>query len=199
MTHLGLISALKVQNVTDDLLCQSRHLHISSYFLQAALQPDLPDLLAHAHSLGLTTSLDTNWDPSGKWYGFDELLQQVDVFLPNENEALALTGAASVESAATQLCQKCGTVALKLGALGALAVQRDGIARTPALPVRVVDTVGAGDTFDAGFVYGFLQGWSLEKSLQLGVACGSLSTQSAGGTFGQPTLEHAMKYVSSSG
>ncbi len=199
LTHAGLIAALNVKDVTEDLLHQSRHLHVSSYFLQTTLQPDLPALFAHARSLGLTTSLDTNWDPSGEWRGFDELLRQVDVFLPNENEALALTGAVSVESAAARLCQKCGTVALKLGALGALAERGDKIARTPALPVEVVDTVGAGDTFDAGFIYGFLHNWSLEKALQLGVACGSLSTQSAGGTFGQPTLEHAMKYVSSAG
>jgi len=198
LTHAGLIAALKVEDVTEDLLRQSRHLHVGSYFLQTALQQDLPDLFAHARSLGLTTSLDPNWDPSGKWHGFDKLLQQVDVFLPNENEALAVTGAVSVDDAVNALRQKCGIVALKLGAQGALAGRGDETARAPALPVRVVDTVGAGDTFDAGFIYGYLRDWSLEKALRLGVACGSLSTQSAGGTSGQPTLKEAMKYVSAS-
>jgi sugar/nucleoside kinase (ribokinase family) len=196
LTHPGLISALKAKDVNEDLLRQSRHLHVSSYFLQTALQPDLPELFARARSLGLSTSLDTNWDPAGKWQHFDELLEQVNVFLPNENEAMALTGAGSVDEALNVLRQKCGTVAMKLGAQGAIASQGDDTARVPALKVKVVDTVGAGDTFDAGFMYGYLQGWSLEKTLQLGAACGSLSTQSTGGTFGQPTLEHALKYVS---
>lgn len=199
LTHPGLIPALAAADLPDALLRQTRHLHVASYFLQTALQPGLPGLFARASAFGLSTSLDTNWDPSGKWQGFDELLRQVDVFLPNENEALALTGAVSVESAAARLSRKCGTVALKLGALGALARRGDETARVPALQVQVVDTVGAGDSFDAGFIYGFLHDWSLEKALQLGVACGSLSAQSAGGTYGQPTLEYAMKYVSASG
>jgi sugar/nucleoside kinase (ribokinase family) len=76
--------------VTNDLLRRSRHLHIASYFLQIALQPGLPDLFARAHTLGMTTSFDTNWDPSGEWRGFDELLCRVDVFLPNEYSARSL-------------------------------------------------------------------------------------------------------------
>jgi len=199
LTHPGLIAALTAADVTDGLLRQARHLHVASFFLQTALQPGLPDLFARAHALGLTTSLDTNWDSSGEWRGFDELLQQVDVFLPNENEALALTGAVSVESAADILCQKCGTVALKLGALGALASHSDETVRASALPMQIVDTVGAGDTFDAGFLYGFLHGWSLEKALRLGAICGSLSTRAAGGTTSQPTIDEAMKHVSYSG
>jgi len=199
LTSLGSMADLRAEDVTDGLLRQSRHLHVASYFLQTALQPDLPDLFTHAHDLGLTTSVDTNWDPSGQWRGFDELLRQTDVFLPNENEALALTGAASVESAAEMLCKKCGTVALKLGAQGALTYREEGIVRVPALKLQVVDTVGAGDTFDAGFIYGWLEGWSLEKTLSLAAACGSLSTRAAGGTAAQPTLEEALQYVPSAG
>lgn len=195
LTHTGLIAALKVEDVTEDLLRQSRHLHVGSYFLQTALQPGLPDLFAHARSLGLTTSLDPNWDPSGKWLGFDELLRQVDVFLPNENEALAMTGTVSVAAAVNALRQKCGTVSLKLGAQGALACRGEETVHVSALKLQVVDTIGAGDTFDAGFLYGYLNGWSLEKALSLAAACGSLSTRSAGGTSAQPTLEEAMRYV----
>jgi sugar/nucleoside kinase (ribokinase family) len=197
LTHAGLIAALKVEDVTMDLLSQSRHLHVGSYFLQTSLQPGLPDLFAQARSLGLTTSLDPNWDPSGRWLGFDELLQRVDVFLPNENEALAMTGAASVEAAANKLRQNCGTLALKLGDQGALACRGDETARVSALKLQVVDTTGAGDSFDAGFLYGYLNGWNLEKALSLAAACGSLSTRSAGGTAAQPTLEEAMRYVQS--
>jgi sugar/nucleoside kinase (ribokinase family) len=199
LTYPGLIPALTTTEVTNDLLRRSRHLHIASYFLQTALQPGLPDLFARAHALGLTTSLDTNWDPSGEWRGFDELLCRVDVFLPNENEALALTGTKEIESAIQRLGESCKVVAIKLGADGAIARRGGETARAPAIPVEVVDTVGAGDTFDAGFLFGWLNGWSLEKTLSLAVVCGSLSARAAGGTSAQPTLDEAMKYVPFSG
>jgi len=199
LTYPGLIPALTATEVTNDLLRRSRHLHIASYFLQTALQPGLPDLFARAHALGLTTSLDTNWDPSGEWRGFDELLCRVDVFLPNENEALALTGTKEIESAIQRLGESCKVVAIKLGADGAIARRGGETARAPAIPVEVVDTVGAGDTFDAGFLFGWLNGWSLEKTLSLAVVCGSLSARAAGGTSAQPTLDEAMKYVPFSG
>jgi sugar/nucleoside kinase (ribokinase family) len=195
LTHLGAIDRLQVEQVTDSLLGQARHLHVASYFLQTALQPGLPDLFRRAHALGLSTSLDTNWDPSGEWNGFDELLRLTDIFLPNENEVLALSGASTVDAALQVLCLKCGWVAVKLGARGATACRGETIATAAAPSIRVVDTVGAGDTFDAGFLYGVLNGWSLEKTLSLAVACGSLSTRSAGGTSSQPTLDEAMKYV----
>ncbi len=199
LTHPGAINRLRAEQVPNLLLQRARHLHISSYFLQTALQPGLPDLFQRAHTLGLTTSLDTNWDPSDAWRGFDELLGQVDIFLPNEQEALALTGTSSAGAAAGVLARKCGLAAVKLGAKGALACRGEQVAQAGALPVQVVDTVGAGDTFDAGFLYGWLNGWSLEKALALATACGSLSTRAAGGTSAQPTLDEAMKYVQPAG
>jgi sugar/nucleoside kinase (ribokinase family) len=199
LTYPGLIPALTATEVTNDLLRRSRHLHVASYFLQTALQPGLPDLFARAHDLGMTTSLDTNWDPSGEWRGFDELLCRVDVFLLNENEALELTGTKEIESAIQRLGESCKVVAIKLGADGAIARRGGETARAPAIPVEVVDTVGAGDTFDAGFLFGWLNGWSLKKTLSLAVVCGSLSARAAGGTSAQPTLDEAMKYVPFSG
>lgn len=195
LTYSGLMSALKADDITDALLSQSRHLHVASYFIQTALQSGLPGLFTRAHALDLTTSLDTNWNPFGEWRGFDELLQQVDVFLPNEKEALALTGAVSIEAATDSLRRKCGTLAVKLGPQGALAFHGKETAKSSALSIQVVDTVGAGDTFDAGFLYGQLSGWTMENSLSLAAVCGSLSTRAVGGTSAQPTLYEAMKYV----
>jgi sugar/nucleoside kinase (ribokinase family) len=195
LTHPGLIAALKAEDVTDSLLRQTRHLHVASYFLQTSLQSGLPDLFVRARSIGLTTSLDTNWDPSGEWRGFDTILRLTDIFLPNDKEALALSGASTLKKALKLLSLKCQVIAVKCGRSGALASHGNETAYAKALPVHVVDTVGAGDTFDAGFLYGWLNGWGLEKTLLLAVACGSLSTQAAGGTSAQPTLEEAMKYV----
>ena len=121
LTHLGSIDRLNAGQVTQELLQKARHLHIASYFLQTALQPGLPDLFQRAHALGLTTSLDTNWDPDETWRGFNELLRGVDVFLPNENEALAISGASNVEAALEILKQRSRVVAIKCGRSGAIA------------------------------------------------------------------------------
>ncbi len=195
LTHAGAIADLRAEAVTDDLLQKSRHLHVSSYFLQKNLQPGLPNLFQRARSLGKTTSLDTNWDPSGGWNGLNELFPCTDVFLPNENEALAISQARTTGQALKRLGRQTGTVAIKRGAEGSLACRGGETASACALSGSIVDTVGAGDTFDAGFIFGFLKGWSLEKTLWFATICGSLSTRAAGGTASQPTLDEAMKFM----
>ena len=90
-------------------------------------------------------------------------------------------------------------MAVKQGKTGALAVAGTELATASALVMDVADTVGAGDTFDAGFIYGFLSGWELQACLQLGIACGSLSTRRPGGTEGQPTLAEAQQALAQHG
>jgi sugar/nucleoside kinase (ribokinase family) len=193
LTYIGAINALRPQQITDKLLRQTRHIHIASYFLQTQLQPGVLDIFRRARARGLSTSLDTNWDPEDKWVGIEDVLSETTIFFPNEREGAALTGEETPQEIVDKLASRAEIVALKMGADGAIAQQGNRIYRSPALKVDVVDTVGAGDNFDAGFVYGFLQGWPLEKSLKLAVICGSLSTQAPGGTDGQPTIETAMK------
>jgi sugar/nucleoside kinase (ribokinase family) len=196
LTHPGLIPALRAADIPEMLLRRSRHLHVASYFLQTRLQPELPALFLRVRELGLTTSLDTNFDPSVKWTGFEELLTVTNVFLLNEREAISLSGEMNVDSAANKLVPKVEVLAIKMGALGALGAQKSQIVQAPSIPIKVIDTVGAGDSFDAGFIYGYLHEWKLKKTLQLACVCGALSTKKAGGTEGQPRLEEAMKYVS---
>ncbi len=195
LTHLGLIPSLTAADIPPGLLQKARHLHVASYFLQTGLQPGLNGLFRQAHQFGLTTSLDTNWDPAEKWQGFDSLLGQVDVFLPNENEARSITGQDDLPAAMLVLAEKSTLAAVKCGAKGAWLRKGDTGIQVPALKVEVVDTVGAGDSFDAGFLYGYLNGWELKKTLALAAVCGSLSTRAAGGVSGQPTLEEALGYV----
>jgi sugar/nucleoside kinase (ribokinase family) len=195
LTHPGLIAELQASDISDELLRQSRHLHVASYFLQTKLQPDLPNLFQRAHSLRLTTSLDTNYDPSEQWLGFDELLSVTNVFLPNEKEAVSLSAEVNVDLAADRLGSRVEALAVKLGAEGAWGVRNGARVRVASIPVKVIDTVGAGDSFDAGFLFGYLNSWSLEKSLRLACVCGALSTQQAGGTNGQPTLEQALTFL----
>ncbi len=195
LTHPGLIAALQASDIPEALLRSARHLHVASYFLQTDLEPGLPDLFRQARAWGLTTSLDTNYDPSERWTGFDELLSTTDVFFPNKTEALSIAQSEDVESAAKQLSDRCKLVAIKLGADGALLRRKDETICVPALTVDIIDTVGAGDTFDAGFLYGYLKGWELEKSLQLATACAALSMRASGGTAAQPTLEEALAFL----
>jgi sugar/nucleoside kinase (ribokinase family) len=192
LTHMGSIAALHAGQVSDAWLTRARHLHVASYFLQTGLQVGLPDLFWRARSLGLTTSLDPNWDPAGEWRGLTQALEHTTIFFPNEAEVLALTQASDA-AAAVRVLSTQALVVVKLGAQGAIALQGDLIARAAALHVPLVDSVGAGDSFDAGFIYGYLNNWSLEASLKLAVACGSLSTRASGGTAGQPTLTEAMQ------
>jgi sugar/nucleoside kinase (ribokinase family) len=201
LTYPGAIGALRPEQVDRSLLRRARHLHVGSYYLLDALRPGLPSLYAEAHEAGMTTSLDTNWDPSGQWDGrLAEVLLHCDVFLPNEAEARAIARRETLPEALEVLAALVPVVAVKLGAQGGMAYANlakvsspsQGSIRVPALSVDVVDTTGAGDSFDAGFLYGYLNGWPLDRVLRLACACGSLSTRASGGTTGQPTLEEAL-------
>lgn len=196
LTYPGSIPALRFGEIDLDYMQTARHLHLGSYFLLTGLHPHIPALFDLAHQAKMTVSLDTNYDPHEAWdSGVRRALERADVFLPNEVESRAISGASGLDQALDRLSSKVKTVVVKLGAQGAAARQGQNVARVPALPVDLVDTVGAGDSFDAGFIYGHLAGWDLERSLRLGVICGSLSTTRAGGVQAQPTLEEALGYV----
>lgn len=190
LTHPGTMPLLRLAQLDEALLAQTRHLHVGSYFLLDALRPDLPGLFARARAQGLTTSLDTNWDPAGAW-DVAAMLPQVDIFFPNENEVLFMGGDEDFATALDVLAQQVETVAVKLGPRGGLARRGATAVSAPALPVDVVDTTGAGDSFDAGFLYGHLHDYALGDALALACACGSLSTRAPGGTAAQPTLAEA--------
>ncbi len=196
LTYSGSIAALTAERVDRALFGRTRHLHVGSYFLQTGLQNGLPELLAQARVEGLTVSQDTGWDPHERWNsGFWETLAQTDVFLPNVNEARAITGAADAETALEALVQKVPLVTIKQGAEGAIARRGEKTVRAVPPSVQVVDTTGAGDSFAAGFVYGYLADWSLEKTLRLACACGALATRKPGGTNGQATLAEALEAI----
>lgn len=192
LTHLGAISALREDQVDRALLRSSRHLHVGGFFLLDALRPDLAALFREAREAGLTTSLDTNWDPRDAWN--DELasvLEHTDVLLPNAEEAMRIAGTSDLDAAVAELGRRVPTVAVKLGGDGGRAIRGQGEAFAAALEVDLVDTTGAGDTFDAGFLHAYLDGRTLEEALRFACACGSLSTRAAGGTSAQPTLAEA--------
>jgi sugar/nucleoside kinase (ribokinase family) len=194
LTAPGTVPLLRDEDIPEELVRRSRHLHVGSVFLLDALRPRLAARLAAARRAGLTTSADCNWDPGETWDGgIRDILGETDVFLPNAAEAARIAGTADVEAAARALVAAGPrVVAVKCGSDGAFAVERDGtLTRVPSLAVEAVDTTGAGDSFDAGFVAGFLAGRHARDCLALGVAAGALSTLRVGGTASQPTLPEA--------
>ncbi|MFV2044563.1 MAG: carbohydrate kinase family protein, partial [Anaerolineales bacterium] len=194
--YSGAISKLRVEHVTDEVLAQSKHLHISSYFLQTDLQPGLPALLHRTRSQGLTTSLDTNWDPKEEWGPeLGAVYLHIDILLPNAQEARFLGRAKHWLEGAQALSAQGPTVVVKRGSEGAVVVKGSQTVAAGSIQTEVVDTTGAGDNFDAGFLYGYLAGWPIEWSLKLAIACGSLSTQAVGGTGYQPELDEALRAV----
>jgi sugar/nucleoside kinase (ribokinase family) len=193
LTYLGTIAALRFDEINLDLIGRARHLHLGSYFLLDSLIPDIPRLFRAAHEGGLTVSLDTNYDPQEQWdSGLQDALRHADIFLPNETELCAIGGSRDVPTALRSLSQRVPIVAVKQGAQGATAQQGEVIACAESIPVKVVDTTGAGDSFNAGFVYGYLAGWPLARALRLGCICGALSTRTAGGTGTQATSSEAL-------
>jgi sugar/nucleoside kinase (ribokinase family) len=195
LTFPGTIAALSADGVIPEVIGRTRHVHVASYFLQTALTPALPDLFRRAHRAGATTSIDPNWDPDERWdSGIREALAITDVFLPNAEEAIRIAGRDDPADAARALAALGPLTAVKLGADGALAATRDGeTIRANALAATdPVDTIGAGDCFDAGVLAALLNGWSVARALTLACACGALSTRAIGGATAQPTLEEAL-------
>lgn len=196
LTYLGTMSEMTAAMVDQQLLARARHVHVTSYFLQHALQPDLPALLKSVRQRGGTTSIDTNWDPDERWAdGIQDVLAEVAVVLPNEAEALALTGSDTVGSAAETLGRVVPDVAVKRGARGGYARQGDAVVTAPSLVVDVRDTTGAGDSFDAGYVYGLLRGLSPHDRLRAACICGALSTRGFGGTAAQATEAELLQHL----
>jgi sugar/nucleoside kinase (ribokinase family) len=189
LTNMGAIPELRPEEVDPALLKNARHVHLGSYFLQEGIQEGLAELFARARAQGTTTSLDPGWDPAEDWdAGLEEALRETDVFMPNEEELLAITREAAVERALETLVGV-PTVVVKRGASGALSRSRKETARCVPPTVEIVDTTGAGDSFDAGFLFGMLRGYDLERALGLGCLCGALSVTGAGGVEAQPDLQ----------
>jgi sugar/nucleoside kinase (ribokinase family) len=193
LTAPGTIPGLRGELIDPSLIARARHVHVSSYYLQTALTHALPGIFDHVHDGGGTTSIDPNWDPTGAWDGgLVDVLEHTDVFLPNAMEATRLARTSDLESAVRMLATRAGIVVVKRGDRGALAGDRNGVVGVDGRAIEAVDTTGAGDSFDAGFLASWLAGEPLERSLAIANACGALSTRVLGGVGSQPTMAEAL-------
>jgi sugar/nucleoside kinase (ribokinase family) len=187
VTYPGAIPALTAEDLPENLFTGYDHIHVSSWFLQDGLRPGLKNRFAAARGAGLTTSLDCGYDPSERWSrDLIDTLTEVDVFLPNESEILGITGCRTVEEGIRKLENHNLLLVVKLGAAGCLARCRGESFHARAYPVQVVDTTGAGDSFNAGFLHAWKRGEPISDCLHFATVCGSLSTRGIGGTATQP-------------
>jgi sugar/nucleoside kinase (ribokinase family) len=190
LTYAGTLAALRPEDVTDEFLASARHLHHASYFLQAGLRPAMADIFQRAKTLGLTTSLDTNWDPDETWdVDAPNLLPYVDVLMPNEQEARYLSAQDTVTSAVAAFqAQGIPLVTVKSGADGASVYTASEVVTRRVAPAEPGgDSVGAGDSFDAGFLAGWLRGLPLAACLDIACTCGRAVAAKIGGLAGQLT------------
>ena len=183
LTYPGSMHKMERGDLDFDYLSSARHFHLSSLFLHRGLQRDLPQLFRDLKHTGLTVSLDTNDDPEGEWGGvLDQLLGSIDILLPNEEEACRMTHSETLEQALAILSERVPIIAVKRGSQGCLV--QHGKERVCAEAIRVdpLDTIGAGDSFNAGFLSAYLRGCDLEQAAVAGNIAGALSTLRPGGT-----------------
>ena len=182
-TYPGTIFELRFDDLDLEYLSSARHFHMSSLFLHRAMYEQIPELFRLMKSKGLSTSLDTNDDPDDQWDGpLRATLPYVDMLLPNEREVLKIARAAKLEDAISFLSEKVTIVVVKLGAEGAMAARGRERFKSPAVNVEVVDPIGAGDSFNAGFLHKYLAGAGLAECLHYGNLAGAFSTTASGGT-----------------
>lgn len=188
LTCLGALNAVGPEDIPADFLASARHLHHGSYFLHTRLRPHIPQIFSQARALGVTVSLDTNWDPDESWgSGLRDLFPLVDVFFPNEQEALRISQQDRPEEAGEWLVAAgIQVVVIKRGEKGALLVTRSEMIPCQVVPAESGgDGIGAGDSFDAGFLAGWLRGLPLETCLKIACQCGRAVAGAIGGTRGQ--------------
>ena len=197
VTYLGCISELSASDIPSDVFAGFDHLHASSFFLQQGLRPGVKGLLAQAHAAGLSTSLDPGFDPDDQWDpDLLDALTEVDVFLPNEVELAGIAGRPDVEEALRKLKNGRTMTIAKLGSQGCAAIDPSGAYRfTPGFTVEAVDTTGAGDSFNAGFLHAWLKKEPLADAMRFACACGALSTLGAGGTGSQASEADAIRFL----
>jgi sugar/nucleoside kinase (ribokinase family) len=182
LTYPGPMSSLKVKDLDIDQLAKARHFHLSSLFLQTGLHQGLVSLVSELKRRGSTISLDTNDDPSGEWNGvLHELLPLVDVLLPNRDELCRIARRDTVELALQELAPIVPLIAVKCGEEGAIVQERDVRTAVTSISVQAIDSIGAGDSFNTGFLAAWLSGLNAVESARVGNITGAWSTTQPGG------------------
>ena len=196
VTFAGAVATFKADSIDETMMSKHDHLHLTSYYLQTGLRPSFANLFRQAKAAGLTTSFDPNSDPDDKWdRNIDAVLKYTDVLFVNEREAMKLTRSNTLNDALKMLGAKVSCAVVKRGARGASAIQNEKVLKDSGFRISAIDTTGAGDSFDAGFMSAYLSKAPLAECLRTANACGALSAMSVGGTAGQPTQPELEEFI----
>lgn len=196
ITYQGAMDVMSFKDIDKNIIDNTKHIHISSIFMQSGLRKDLIDILSYACQQGITTSLDTQWDPSEKWdFDYSAILPYVTVFIPNEKELLLLTQSSNLDEAIEKIKPYMNICVIKRGNKGSLLINNVGLRlnKEAFLNINVVDAIGAGDSFNAGFIHKFIQGLSSEDCQQFGNLMGAVNTTAPGGTGAFSSKENIVK------
>ena len=197
LTYQGAMDVMGFDDIAPEVFAEAKHIHLSSLFMQSGLLRDIHMVLDAAAANGATVSLDTQWDPMETWkLDYKTVLPKVTVFLPNEKELQALTGTEDLETAIAAVLPYLGCMmVVKCGSKGSLLVRKDGSRKRleAFLNTQVVDAIGAGDSFNSGFISAFVKGMSPEACQETGNLTGAVNTTAAGGTGAFTSLEAVRK------
>ncbi len=186
ITYMGSNAEVRMEDLNENSMRYGRHVHLTGY--QGSRNHDAYiQMIKKIKSFGATISFDVGWDDSGEWYsGIFEIMSEVDIFFLNELEALHYTGCSEIRESINQMSQHAEHLVVKMGSRGAVSVQNHHMVYRSAYTITAVDTTGAGDSFNAGYMYGVLTGHDTGECLQYGNACGALSVSAYGGNTGIP-------------
>lgn len=185
LTYPGAMEEMSLDDIDPAIFKETKHVHISSIFMQSGVRKDLKKILELCKENGVTTSLDTQWDPAETWQlDYKEVLPLIDVFLPNEKELKYLTHSETLDEAIEKIMPYINAAVIKQGSKGSLLLKKDGTCThvKPFLNKNVVDAIGAGDSFNSGFISKFVEGAPLEECQRYGNMTGAVNTTAAGGT-----------------
>lgn len=183
LTYPGTMYSMTAKDLHLDHVFNAKHLHVASYFLLKGISPDLPELFRRAKQLGLTISLDTNDDPADLWSSdLQALFPHLDVLLLNERELSKIAQSTDLDQALASIAKRVTLLVVKRGSQGALARTGSNTFSADAPVVEIIDSVGAGDSFDAGFIHAFTRGQNTEACLRSGNLAAALSVTRPGGT-----------------
>lgn len=197
VTYQGAMDFMSLDDIDKTIFIKTKHIHLSSIFMQSAIQRDLIDILEIARDNNVTTSLDTQWDPTEKWdMDYEKILPYVNVFLPNETELKFITRSMTLEEAVEKITPYIHICVVKRGRKGSLLLQKNqpSIHLDAFLNNDVIDAIGAGDSFNAGFIHAFVKGDTVENAQITGNLTGAINTTAAGGT-GAFTSKEAVKNI----
>lgn len=193
ITYMGTNTELDINSV--DNIQLAKHVHVTGY--RGSLNhKKYIEALKKIKQTDATISLDVGWDDTGEWYeGIFEIISYVDIFFINEVEAINYSKCETAEKALKKLSQFCSNVVIKMGSKGSVSVRNGKVETAEAFKVKAIDTTGAGDSFNAGYVYAFLKGLDLKNCLICGNGCGALSVTALGGNTGFPNENELQDFI----